>query len=289
MRFVSESVTGSVGETAVGAAMMRARESARPDRLCDDPYAAMFVAALPPIFPDGPTAEDDPGVAALEAAFADVVAVRTRFFDDFVCEAVAAGCRQVVLPGAGLDCRAFRLDLPDGCQVFEIDMPGVLEFKAGVLAAAEARPRCVRRTVAADLQTPDWAAPLLDAGFQRSQPGAWVLEGVLPYLSGQAARQLLETIGALSRPGSQIALDHPGGPDDPVLSRARSMASMDDITSLWQGGLTSDVVPWLAGHGWEPEVVHGVTVATQHGRSVTAEGSMQGWFVRAARVDAASF
>ena len=45
-----------VSETAVGAAMMRARESTRVGRLFNDPYAAAFVAAVPPIFPNGPTA-----------------------------------------------------------------------------------------------------------------------------------------------------------------------------------------------------------------------------------------
>jgi methyltransferase (TIGR00027 family) len=98
-----------VGETALGAAMMRARESGRPDRLFDDPYAAALVEAAPPVFDEGPSSADDPLIAQLEAAFEVSVAVRTRFYDDFVLAASAAGCRQVVLLGAGLDTRAFRL------------------------------------------------------------------------------------------------------------------------------------------------------------------------------------
>jgi len=38
------------------------------------------------------------------------VVVRTRFLDDLVLDACARGCLQVVILGAGLDARAFRLD-----------------------------------------------------------------------------------------------------------------------------------------------------------------------------------
>jgi methyltransferase (TIGR00027 family) len=154
-----------------------------------------------------------------------------------------------------------------------------------VLAAADARPRCLRRAIAGDLQTEDWALSIVDAGLRTSQPVAWILEGLLPYLGDRTARHLLETIGTLSGPGSRIALDHAGGPDDPVLERARSLASMADIAAMWQGGLLDDVVPWLASHGWEPEAVHGVAFAAQHGRSVTTAIDMYGWFVRAVHLD----
>ena len=42
------------------------------------------------------------------------VTLRTLFFDDHVLSAVRAGARQVVLLGAGMDCRAWRLDLAAG-------------------------------------------------------------------------------------------------------------------------------------------------------------------------------
>jgi O-methyltransferase involved in polyketide biosynthesis len=54
---MADGFLGGVGETALGAAMLRADERARSDRLFDDPYAAAFIAAAPDIFADGP----DPG------------------------------------------------------------------------------------------------------------------------------------------------------------------------------------------------------------------------------------
>jgi methyltransferase (TIGR00027 family) len=202
---VANDLPEGVAETAVGAAMMRARESARVDRLFDDPYAAVFVAAVPPIFEDGPTPADDPAVAELEAAFEEVVAIRTRFFDDFVTDAVTARCRQVVLVGAGLDTRAFRLDWPEGSRLFELDRPDVLNFKDSVLAKTAAHPPCQRVTVPVDLRQHGWRVTLVKWGFDRTRPTAWVIEGMLPYLTNTAAERLLDAVGALSSPDSRLA------------------------------------------------------------------------------------
>src|ERR1700719_3846312 len=94
-----------VSETALGAAEMRAEESLRPDRQFNDEYAALFVAAAPPLFPDLPSIDDDPELAGLKDAFRAEIALRTRFYDEFLMRAGADGCRQVVLLAAGLDAR----------------------------------------------------------------------------------------------------------------------------------------------------------------------------------------
>jgi methyltransferase (TIGR00027 family) len=146
---------GGVSDTALGAAEMRAAESLRADRLVDDPYAAAFVAAAPPLFPDVPSFADETELAALVEAGVTGVGVRTRFFDDQLEGACAAGCRQVVLLAAGLDTRAFRLDWPDGVRVFELDLPALFAFKEHVLAEQRASPRCDRRVVPVDLRE-DW-------------------------------------------------------------------------------------------------------------------------------------
>jgi len=284
---VSEDAPEGVGETAVGAAMMRARESARPDALFHDPYAAAFVAAAPPIFEEGPTVDDDPAIADLEVAFEEVVAVRTRFFDDFVTDAAGGGCRQVVLVGAGLDTRAFRLDLPQRTRVFELDLPEVLNFKHRVLEARHAEPRCERVTVAADLREHRWPNALIGAGFDPESAAAWVLEGVVPYLTGDEADRALADLTHLSYVGSRVALDHAGGGQDVVLRQAQSMESMEEITSMWQGGLEQGAGRWLAGHGWEAHTVHGDSLSGRYGRrgSPGAAG-LHGSFVIANRLPA---
>jgi methyltransferase (TIGR00027 family) len=74
-----------------------------------------------------------------------------------------------------------RLPWPKDTRVFEVDLPGVLAFKDGVLAAQDAVPGCIWTTVPADLRT-NWAAALTEAGYDRTGPAAWLAEGLLIYL-----------------------------------------------------------------------------------------------------------
>jgi len=144
-----------VSQTALGAAEMRAEESRRPERLFDDPFAQAFVAAAPPLFPGVPSVADDAALTGLVAASVAGMAVRTRFYDEYLLAACADGFRQVVLLGAGLDTRAFRLDWPAGVRLFELDLPELCAFKEEVLAQEDARSRCSRQVVAVDVRE-DW-------------------------------------------------------------------------------------------------------------------------------------
>lgn len=117
-------VAGGVGVTALLVAAARAIETHRPDSLAQDAYAEHFVLAAPasegwPVRPrEVPGGDRDP----LWGRFARYFGLRTRVLDDFLLQSVHAGnVRQVVLLGAGLDARAFRLDWPPGCVIFEID------------------------------------------------------------------------------------------------------------------------------------------------------------------------
>jgi methyltransferase (TIGR00027 family) len=245
--------------------MMRARESGRTDRLFDDPYAAALVAAAAPVFDDGPSSADDASLAELEAAFDVSVAVRTRFYDDFALAASAAGCRQVVLLGAGLDTRAFRLQWPTGLRLFELDLPEVLAFKERVLSQRGAEPRCMRIGVAVDLRE-DWPVALLSAGFRPTARSAWIAEGLVPYLADDDAQRLLITIGTLSSPGSQLRLDHANIPDDSLLAQAHAMPAMEEIASMWRGGLSGNAIVWLREQGWRVETFNSASLREQYGR-----------------------
>jgi methyltransferase (TIGR00027 family) len=70
--------------------------------------------------------DDDAGRGAQRMA--DVMAVRTRFFDEFFAEAARAGVRQAVILASGLDSRAYRLSWLAGMTVFEVDQPQVMQF-----------------------------------------------------------------------------------------------------------------------------------------------------------------
>jgi methyltransferase (TIGR00027 family) len=273
-----------VGKTALGVARVRARESQREDRLFDDPYAQAFVDAAPGAFPEEQAVRERPDahgpLASLGAAFSAHAVIRTRFYDDYLIAATAAGSRQVVLLAAGLDTRAFRLAWPAGTRVFELDLPGVLAFKEAVLDARGAVPRSERVTVPTDLRG-DWPAQLTAAGFGRARPATWLAEGLIIYLTAGEAGRLLSQVGDLSAPGSRLAFEHdPAGPDA-LAARARQIPAMRQYTSLWKGGL-GDPPRWLAGHGWRPEF-HRLAVLGRSYRRPVPDSARSG-FLTAVRV-----
>ena len=163
-----------VAATALAVAAIRAEETARPDRLFADPLAAAFVAASR----WSPSRPADDRRAVLLRAW---VVARTVFLDDLLASACREGRRQVVLLGAGLDVRAFRLPWPPGVRCFELDTADVLDHKDLVLTGQAAVAGCERIPVRCDLRT-DWPGALLAAGFESGLPTVWVAEGVLAYL-----------------------------------------------------------------------------------------------------------
>lgn len=203
-----EGVDGGVGLTALLVAAARAIETNRHDPLARDVYAEHFVLAAPasagwPVrmqqVPDG---EANP----LWGRFARYFGLRTRVFDDFLLRSVREDARQVVLLGAGLDARAFRLDWPPDCVIFEIDREGVLAFKHEVLDGLSAAPKAARVPIPVDLRA-DWVGALTDAGFDTAAPSVWLAEGLLFYLPNTAETYLIDTVDRLSAGGSTLTFE----------------------------------------------------------------------------------
>ncbi|WP_225727414.1 MULTISPECIES: SAM-dependent methyltransferase [unclassified Nocardia] len=241
-----------VAMTAVGVAVIRARESERPDRLYDDPLAREFVEAARAGF-----AETEGGVdrwsriEAVADAFYTGRSVAVRLVDDAVRAGIESGCRQVVLIGAGLDTRAFRMPLPAGTRWFEIDLPELFAFKEPVLAAAGAVPGCVRAVIAQDLRG-DWAKPLREQGFRPDEPTQWVDEGAIPYLLHEDALRVVTTITELSAPGSRFGVARLKV--DPNQPHYRELAELVGGDPEWTPhGLGPGAEDWLREHGWRTE------------------------------------
>ena len=207
----------SVGATATMVAAQRAYAT-RMGTLIDDPYAEPLVRAVGLdhftrlAAAEITSAPGDPGAAMELARVIRSMAVRTKFYDEFFHDAGSAGVRQAVILAAGLDTRAYRLDWPSGTVVYEVDQPGVVGLKTRTMQDLGATPSAERCTVAVDLRQ-DWDSALRDAGFQPSRPTAWSAEGLLGYLASEAQDRLLNTITALSAPGSWIATENVAMPD----------------------------------------------------------------------------
>jgi len=260
----------SVGATATGVAVGRALASRAANPLINDPFAEPLVRAVGVDFFTrlatgelNPAEVDDNGEWGMQR-MRDMMAVRTRFFDDFFVEAANGGIRQAVILASGLDARAYRLPWPAGTTVYEIDQPRVIEFKTTTLADLGAAPTADRRSVAIDLRH-DWPAALRGAGLDPTQPTAWSAEGLMPFLPPEAQDALLDNITMLSAAGSRLATESVPDAGRAVPQMADRMRQVTErwrdhgfdveMTDLWYGGDRNDVAEYLDGHGWNVSAI----------------------------------
>lgn len=269
-------LASSVGATATMVAAARALASREPDALINDPYAEGLVRAVGIDFftklVDGAVTTgdaDDGGVARLMTT---MMAVRTRFFDDFFLNSARDGVRQAVILASGLDSRAYRLSWPEASTVYELDQPEVIEAKTAAMTHLGATPTCDRRAVAVDLRD-DWPAALRAAGFDPGVPTAWSAEGLLVYLPPEAQDKLFDDITALSAPGSALATEY--HPDGGAAMGERAAAVSDawgdhgfrvNLADLFYKGERSGVVDYLTAHGWLVNAGTRAEMFTRYGR-----------------------
>jgi methyltransferase (TIGR00027 family) len=141
-------------------------------------------------------------------ACAEVVVPRTVVIDEAVTDAVLrAGAGQVVIVGAGLDTRPWRLAALGGVSVFCVDHPAS-QADARSRAAGE-EPVCGRLVlVPVDLTAEALDAALERAGHDPSSPTAWVWEGVVPYLRRPEVRATATALAGRSAPGSVLVANY---------------------------------------------------------------------------------
>jgi methyltransferase (TIGR00027 family) len=253
-------ITTSVGSTALFVAAARALEAQRDQPLSLDPYAEVFCRAV-----GGEWADVLDGVATgshgrqlldtdFGRHFVSFQAARTKYFDEYFADAVAAGVRQVVIVAAGLDSRAYRLAWPDGTVIFEIDQPKVLAFKRAAMTDVGDEPRADRREVAVDLRD-DWPRALGAAGFDASVPTAWIAEGLLIYLPASAQDQLFSGIDALSAPGSRLAVEEgrpmPGWVFEAKRQEERDAGESGSFFTLIYNEQIAPADEWFGARGWD--------------------------------------
>jgi methyltransferase (TIGR00027 family) len=180
------------------------------------------------------------------------IAIRTRFFDDFVARAMSRNIRQCVLVAAGMDTRAFRLSLSPDSTVYELDQPEALAWKEQTLAQVQPKASCRRITVGVDLRQ-KWLPALTTAGFDPTQPSVWVVEGLLYYLTDAHVLSLLHTISQASAPGSRLGADLVSTSffSSPFTKPALEMLAKSGMP--WQSG-SDDPESLLAACGWRATV-----------------------------------
>ena len=201
----------AASRTARYVALYRALESVEDRPRFLDPFAPAFLSS------DLALAVRLARLKPLRAAFAryaDLRApgartsaiARTCFVDDVARSTAAAGVRQVVLLGAGFDCRAHRMPELSGSTVFEVDRPETQASKRAHLAQLSSLRNDVRY-VPVDFLRDDVATRLTDSGWQADRPTLFVWEGVTNYLTEAAVTSVLSWIGTCAS-GSKVVFTY---------------------------------------------------------------------------------
>jgi methyltransferase (TIGR00027 family) len=169
---------------------------------------------------------------------AEILVPRTIAIDD----AVRAGPRdQVVILGAGLDGRAWRMTELHDSETYEVDQPASQRDKRErAVALGDRQPHFVPVEFGRD----DLAATLEAAGHRADRPTTWVWEGVVPYLTVDEVTATLTEVSARSALGSRLIVNYQAGPAA-TLAVLRVFTMLSRRASPWRDE------PWRS--TWTPE------------------------------------
>ncbi len=202
---------GRPSTTAQGVALLRAIASlpSSPFPDVDDPLAGQLL--------DGPfrwmfeavrrERRAAPWLRLSSSGLLDHVALRTATIDDAVRFAASRGAVQLVVLGAGLDARAFRMRELESVTVFEVDFPATQARKREHLRG---RPPVARevRFVSIDFEHESLHEKLALVGHDPELETVWIWEGVTPYLAPDATSSTLDVIGRRSAFNSTLIVSY---------------------------------------------------------------------------------
>jgi methyltransferase (TIGR00027 family) len=177
---------------------------------------------------------------------------RKRYADDRAREALAAGIPQVVILGAGLDTKAYRLVAPQDVAAFEVDQPESIAYKENRLRAIYGRIPDDVTLVSINFETDDLATALTARGFDFASPALFVWEAVTQYLTEDAVRKTLGVL-AQAATGSQfiftfVLRDYIEGVN---MYGCEKMYQNFVAKHVWKFGLAPDgVAPLLNEYSW---------------------------------------
>ncbi|SED32462.1 methyltransferase, TIGR00027 family [Streptomyces misionensis] len=171
---------------------------------------------------------------------------------------------QLVILGAGLDTRAWRLAGLAHTDVWEVDHPASQQDKRARLAEAAPEPRAVARSVRftpVDFAVDDLGAALDAAGHDPSAPTNWLWEGVVPYLTRDEVRATVAALAARTAPGSALVVNYQSPSARVAAGQLLSRVLGDSITSG---------EPWRS--LWKPPQL--AALLAEHGLRVVSDGDL---------------
>src|SRR5215218_9288540 len=222
-----------LSQTARGAAAYRAvHQTLEGGVIFKDPFALRIL--------DEQTAASLNQMAASEwlRPWRLFIAARSRFSEDMMADCVAAGMRQVVVLGAGLDTFSFRNPFADlGVRVFEVDNPATQLWKRErIRAAGFIEPKSLI-FAPTDFERESLSDSLTKVGFKLNQSAFFQWLGVVPYLTRKALSSTLKVISKI--PQAVVVFDYAEPFENyPAERRAGVMAVAESAAARGE--------PWLS-------------------------------------------
>lgn len=234
----AEPLIRNISDTALWAAVYRARETERPDPLFRDPYARRLAGTRGEQIADSFPFSN-------RATWAWVT--RTYLFDQFITEQVQQGVDMVINLAAGLDARPYRMALPSSLEWIEVDLPEILAYKERILGGE--KPVCALERIRLDLSDVSARRELFGQLGRKASKALMITEGLLIYLTADEVGVLAQDLAA--PPGLQrwlLDLASPGL----VRLLQKNMGQQ-----LSQGGASLKFGPkegpeFFVRHGWKP-------------------------------------
>jgi methyltransferase (TIGR00027 family) len=175
----------NISDTALLAAVYRARENERPNALFRDPFASRL-------------AGEHGQEIAKSLAFSEKNAwswfTRTYLFDQFIAKCLQEGCDTVINLAAGLDARPYRLALPASLKWIEVDLPEITDYKEELLR--DEKPSCTLERVRLDLSDVNCRRELFQLVANQSRQALIISEGLVLYLSSEEVGLLATDLAA---------------------------------------------------------------------------------------------
>lgn len=213
---MSEVPSNFTNDSAMMIAWERSLESARPDALFHDPFAAALASNKGEALSEGFGANAALfGLTDWPEFHKTWTSVRTKYIDDTVTRHASTGrFRQLVNLGAGMDTRAYRLPCYAAFTngTFDVDMEVVNGNKTKIFAeylgAPKAHSGSVHNVNLDFLSEETSLAAVLGAieAFDESQPTVFICEGLIMYLGAEGKTKLIRDVSAVAAPGSVLVL-----------------------------------------------------------------------------------
>jgi len=169
----------NISDTARWVAIFRAEESERADAVFHDPFARKLT---------GEKGEQIANAIKFSRDNSWSFVARTYHFDQFIMQHVEQGYDMIINLAAGLDARAYRLQLPKTLKWIDVDLPGMINYKNEVLK--NEKPKCEYRSIALDLADRKARLELFQQLNNECKKAFVVTEGLIIYLTAEQAAEL---------------------------------------------------------------------------------------------------